>query len=634
MAHQSYRDVFVTNNPALLGSGLFTNDLAVGQLGLFLVDPTKDQKSVSAPNYSQHRTIQLVQGTPELPTNLLAAVANQSKRSKPIKGRKILSFTGRKAERGQNQRIAIGFDGVDTTKTIKAKCEESKTVFVKLSGGPIDQIFHTEGKGIVTQYSLFSGCCDDCGDNCADVSAETMADDLIRQINADPILSLGTRTGNKVIRAKKVLGSGSPVADSTGEEYQLSIADDGSDTALGRVQSQYPGKVVTRISRTGVTSVYSFVQPSAAAAPADFTNAGLSIISDCPACPAGFTALAAGFAYKVERQDAGNGAALTQLNTDYGIASANESSARVSYEYGQSTYIIVSATAVGAAVGTDILIALGKTRNSCLLSAPTTTAWVLSATVYNSFNKTFKITLNDSVCGTSRLADLQAAFPALVIAEASAGACVRSYTTTVASDFVPAGCPPDAPTWVAPDAFEGITWVRVDAAPADTQVGVILESAFVDRVTGEAAFDHWSYDAEPIFIEVSQHSQDYNDKPTICSTEWPVTEIQGAKIAIGVGSKVREEEAFFKGYERKYRDECNPIVRELQDAVLQTDPNAFYDQYTLEFEFDFHQAWFSEKLTDTYRLEVYFKEGQGKAFEAAVNGYLASVGVDVDPVVL
>jgi hypothetical protein len=187
--------------------------------------------------------------------------------------------------------------------------------------------------------------------------------------------------------------------------------------------------------------------------------------------------------------------------------------------------------------------------------------------------------------------------------------------------------------WVTPDPFEGIAWVEVPGASVAGSCGVLIESAFVDRVTNECAFDFWRYDAEPIFIEVSQHSQDYNDKPTQCANEWPVTTVREVKIPIGVGQKVREEEAFFKGYDRKLRD-VNPIVRDLYDATLIADPNRFYDQYTLEFEFDFHQSWFSEKLTDTYRVEFYFPEGTGKEFEQAINSYVASVGIDLDPVVL
>lgn len=631
MSHQSYRDVLVSNNPALLKSG-FSDALAVGQLGIFIYDPKKDQTAVYPPNYENVRAIQIIQGTPELPGNLLGAVANASDRSKPIKGRKITGWTGRKAERGQNQKVALGFDGVDTAKNMTALCEQSKTVFVKLSGGPIDEIFHTEGKGYVRQYNIFSGCCDDCGDDCAQVSAEAMADDLINQIQNDPILSLGTRTGNKLLRVTK-LSDVAPTADETCTEYLLSICDNGDDTSLGLVQSQYSGSTVSRKSRTGSDSVYSLIQATSAPTPADFTNEGLTLISDCDDCPSGsgYVSVAGGFAYEITRQDTGDASAMTTLRANYGL-SGSETSVRPTYQFGQSTYVVVSATEL-TAVGTDNVKFLGETRNSCVLATPTEVAWV-AGDEYNRFERPYTITLNDSVCGVSRLADLQAAFPDLVISQQTAGDCARKFTTMVLSNCVAPGCPPDAPVWVAPDAFEGIQWVAgANPLSGATNVGVLFESAFVDRVAGECAFDYWRYDAEPIIIEISQHSQDYNDKPTVCADEWPVTVLQEAKLPIGVGSRVREEEAFFKGYRREYRDP-NPIVRELQNSVLQTDPNKFYDQYTLAFSFEYNQGWFSEKETDNYRLEVYFPEGQGKEFEAAINSYVTSAGIDLDPVFL
>lgn len=632
--HRSYRDVFVSNNPALFKSGPSDN-LAANQIGIFNYDPKKDQLAVYPPTYALNRVIQIIQGTPELPTNLLAAVANETTKSKPIKGKKITSWTGRKAERGQNQKVAIGFDGVDTTKTISALCEQTKTLFIKLSGGPIDEIFHTEGKGYVRQYNIFSGCCDDCGDDCAAVNNENMADDLVKQINTDAIQSLGTRTENKLIRARKVTNDDPAEADDNCTEFLLSICDNGDDTSLGLVQSQYSGTVVVRKSRSASNSVYQLIQDDDVAAPTAFSNEGLILINDCGVCPsaAGYVSVGTGFAYKIQRADAGTSGALTTLKTNYGIVGSApvELASRLIYQFGSSTYVVVSETEL-TAVGTDTIEFLGETRNSCVLATPTTVAWQEGDT-YNKFAKTYSITLNDSVCGVSRLADLQDAYPDLVIVEATAGECVRKFTTSVLSNCVPPGCPADAPTWIAPDAFEGIQWIATPANGVATVVGVIVESIFIDRVASECGFDFWRYDAEPIFIEISQHSQDYNDKPTICSTEWPITEIQAAKLPIGVGSRVREEEAFFKGYRREYRD-CNPIVREFQNSVLQADPNAFYDQYTIGFEFDYNQGWFSEKNTDQYRLEVYFKEGQGKEFESAINSYISSIGIDLEPVVL
>ncbi len=42
----------------------------------------------------------------------------------------------------------------------------------------------------------------------------------------------------------------------------------------------------------------------------------------------------------------------------------------------------------------------------------------------------------------------------------------------------------------------------------------------------------------------------------------------------------------------------------------------------------------AQRYTDAYSLFVYFPEGQGKAFEAAINNYIASAAIDIDPVIL
>lgn len=645
---KSFRDVFIVNNPALLGSGANTSALAISQIGIFNYDPKKDLLSTAAPNYNVNKTIQLIVGTPQVPTNLLGAIADQSKVSKPIKGKKILSWSGRAAKRGQTQIVAVGYDGFDQTKTISAQCEEHKTVFLKLSGGPIDQGFHTDGRGLVRQYSIFSGCCDDCGNDCAATNAEAMADDLVNQINTDPILSLGSATNspytqnsftNRLVRAKKIVAAAAPAPASTCQQYLLQVCDNGDDVSLGAVQAQYPSgnTTVSRIDRVGSTSTYQLIQATGVPAPPAFNNSGLPIINDCATCPVGYTLTTGLYATKIVRADAGNAAALTTLKSDYGILNASgETAVRIIYQYGSSTYIVLNTAPITVPVGTDFIESLGGVlRNTCVITSPSTIAWTLGQ-LLNKFNKTYTITLEDSICGVSRLTNLQNAYPDLVIVDNGpgvGGACVHNFSTVVSSNCVPPGCPVDAPIFIAPDAYLGISWTAVPVAETNTIVGVTIESAYVDLIASECAFDYWRYDAEPIFIEVSQHSQDYNDQPTICAGDWPVTEIQPVTLPIGVGSQVREQEAFFKGYERKYRDE-NPIVRQYQDSLLQTDPLKYYDQYTLEFNFDYHEFWFSEKFTDSYRVEVYFPEGTGGAFQTAINSYVASIGIDLEPVVI
>jgi hypothetical protein len=646
---KSFRDVFIVNNPALLGSGANSDALAISQIGIFNYDVKKDRLSVAAPNYQVNKAIQLIVGTPQVPTPLLGAIADQSKVSKPIKGKKILSWSGRAAERGQTQILSLGYDGFDTNKTLHAHCNEHKTVFLKLSGGPIDQGFHTEGRGLVRQYSVFTGCCDDCGIDCDRVSADRLADELVRQINTDPILSLGSATNhpysqqsftNRLVRAKKITASIAPTPDATCTEYLLYVCDNGDDVSLGAVQAQYPSgnTVVKRINRSGSTSTYQLVKPSTSPAPAAFNDSGIPIITDCPTCPSGYTEVNGQFATKITRQDTGDTAAIADLRTDYKLTGSTEVSTRIAYQFGQSTYIVTSTQDITSPVDAgDYVEPLGVTRNSCIITAPISIPWNVGRT-FNAFSKTYSITLEDNVCGISRLAELQTAYPDLVIVDngpGTAGVCVHNFSTTVLSNCEEPGCPADAPIWIAPDAYLGVCWKRNHDDDDDNTfaVGVVVESAYVDLITSECAFIFWRYDAEPVFIELSQHSQDYNDDPTVCKHEWAVTELQPVKLPIGVGSQVREQEAYFKGYERKYWD-INPIVRQYQDSLLQTDPLKYYDQYTIEFEFDYHEFWFSEKFTDSYRVEVYFPEGTGGQFQTAINSYVASVGVDLEPVVI
>jgi len=392
------------------------------------------------------------------------------------------------------------------------------------------------------------------------------------------------------------------------------------------------------VNRVESTSTYQLILASTLGAPAAYNNSGLPIIVQCPTCPSGYTLVESMWVTKINRQDAGNAAALATLEANYGVSGSGQTAFRLIYQFGQSTYIVSTISPILAAASgtTDFVQSLGQTRNSCVLTTPQTIGWVTGST-YNAYNRTFNITLEDTVCGTSRLTELQNLYPDFTIVDNGPGVgnlCVHNYQTTVLSAFVAPGCPPALPLWTKPDPFFGIHWRDQPFSTGTTSaVGVAIESAYVDLQTNECSYKYWMYDAEPVFIEVSQHSQDYNDKPTICTGDWPVTEVQNVKLPIGVGAQVRDVEIYFKGYERKYWDE-NPIVRQYYDSLVQADPTLQYDQYTIAFDFDYHITWFSEKETDSYRVEVYFPQGTGGQFQEAINAYVGSVGIDLEPVAL
>lgn len=624
MLNQSFRQVYVTNTPVLLASGS-TVDLAVGQVGIF---DGKTYAAAPAPTYATNKAITIWQGMPDVShLPLMAGIPQTNQSSKLIKGKMLKKIRRKSASRGQNQQIAIGFDGYDTTKNLTAKCGEVRTVYVRLTGNPIDKLYSKQG--FLRQYRLETGCCEDCGgDSCADVAPSVLADALVEKINNDPKWNAG---GGQLIRAKKVLSTAlSTVGATQYEIFQVSIADNGDNASLAAIQVQYPGLVVTRVARAGIISTYQIVKVGAA--PADVTNAGLFTISDCGTCPAGYTVNAAAFLYKLVRADAGDATALTAVGTDYALAAAGEGAVRIAFDtvLNVSTYLITSNTAGQVAVGVnDVIEFLGDVDGKCVLTTPTTTAWADVGDLF-SFPKVYHLTLADTVCGTSRLAELQAYYPDLVVTQLADGPvdCIHAYETTIYSDPVAIDCSVDEIKFPALPAFEGSAWTPVTSAPSTVeQAGVIVETAFVNRITNDCTYDYFPYEADTVHMEISEYNADYNASP--CEDRWPVTQLQGVKYPQGVGAYVREQEKKSLSYFLLERSQ-DPAVREAEGYVLQTDPNLFYDEFTIEFGFKYKVLGWSDEYQDNYHLAIYVPEGSGTALQQALITYAESVGPDVE----
>lgn len=724
MQNQSFRRAYVSNTPVLLASGT-TVDLAVGQIGIF---DGNTYAATTAPTYATNKAITIWQGMPDVShLPLMAGIPQTNQSSKLIKGKLLKKIRRKSAQRGQNQVVAIGFDGIDTTKTLSAKCGEVRTVYIKATGNPIDKLYSDQG--FMRQYRLDTGCCDECGgDSCADVSAEALADLLVEKINTDPKWNAG---GGQLFRAKKVLSDAVSTSGTVAYNiYNLSIADNGDEASLATVQVQYPGYVVKRVSRDGIISTYELIATSL---PTAFTNAGLFTITDCDTCPSGYTLTANQYIYLVRKMDAGNAAALTTVASQYGVVSP-ETIARIAYQFGQSTYIIKTSAAVsptasanevqsiiatGATAGTftltfdgettaaiaytanaaavqsalealsninpgDVTVAGGalpgtattitfggqyantnvpqmtadssgltggtvavstttagsadagtyqllsdNTTSTCVLTTPTTTAWSDVGDLY-AFPKDYVITLQDNVCGDSRLAELQAYYPDLTIVQEADGPvdCIHQYSTTIYSEPASIDCTIDQLVFPALPSFGNTSWEEVATTPSTTaQAGVIIETAFVNRITGDCTYDYYPYEADTIHIQVSEYNADYNASP--CENRWPVTELQSVKYPQGVGAYVRDQERKSLSYFLEERSQ-DPAVREAEGYVLQTNPTAYYDEFTLEFDFSYKVGGWSQTYTDSYHLSIYVPEGSGAQLQQALVTYAESVGNDVD----
>jgi hypothetical protein len=624
MAIQSYKKTFVSNSSTLLASGATVENIAVAQVGI--LDGITNV-ATTAPTYAKNKALKFVWGTPDLSYLLTnSGVPNQNDYSKLVRGKAITSFKGVKAKRGQQEVVTIGWSG-DTSdeNTLFAEPGEVKWLFLKLTGGPIDKKFSLQG--VTRQYSVSAGTIDDTDP----IDTRILADDLVKQINSDNYINTFVKAG------ALYFPSSTPGGADTDYEFLLRVCDTRDNAALGNVQSQYPNDTVKRISTEGAKSVYQIVRDTNSL-PTAFSTVDTTLIPDCDECPTGYTFTDYGFAYKVVRADAGSAGNLTTLKSDYGISTSTELGSRVLYESGVSTYIIVADATISAAVGTDVLTFLGDARAACVLSSTSTVGWQ-SGDTFTTYTKDYTLTIADDHCGDDRLTDIQAAFPSLsvsLVAESS-GECVHTYSTSVKSNRVQLGCSIDQIKWNKPQAFEGVEWDEVPGSFDGTQykVGVRIEATFVPYVTdNNETFGYFpAYEQQAVHIQASEFDPNYNNAPESEVSHWVIRKIQGFEQAIGSGIGVRVFEKESLSYELRERS-FDPVVRQIENYQFQAQVDKYYDEYILGFDFDYKVGGFADRYTDAYKLHVFFPEGQGKNFEAAINGYLSSVSVNIDPVVL
>lgn len=621
MNKQSFMQVFVTNSTALLASGQTVESLAVGQIGI-LDGNTK--VATTAPTYANNKAIQFVWGTPDIDTGLMGGVPNENEYSKLVKGKLITNFRGKKAARPRNQKIRIS--------DISAECGDQKFLYLKFTGSAIDKLFTKQGH--IRQYSVDTTCmCDngDCAEACQSVSQCAIAEEFVKQINLDSKKFLGG-----AIKAGVVRDCDPAVAAPTVEceVWTVEQCDNGDDIALGLVQAQYPGEVVTRVDRQGATSTYQIIK-TVAGAPADLSNAGNVVIVDCASCPSGYTLVPEANVFQVtfpvNTVPALTGQISYQIINNEGATETALIVVATSETVADVLHQIDTATWSGTFVGLQ--------RDICTLHTPTTTAWTQGTSLWK-FEMDYTLTIADD-CGAARLAEIQAAYPSLVVSlDTTPGDdCINTYRATVQSECVELGCTEPHTCFTAPVAFDGISWVadETSLAPGPTSEAtcaceIEIEVAFVNRTTNECTFDYFpAYEYDTLFVEASEFNPDWNGPH--CDTNFTVKEVQTFKHPIGDGAYVRALEKKSKSYDLRERS-FHAVTRENHGYSFQANPEIYYDEYVLEYEFKYKVGGWSNSYVDSYHQHFFFPEGFGTSFQTAINGYLSSTGIQIDPVIL
>jgi hypothetical protein len=747
---------YVSNTASILPSG-FVTDLGIEQIGFFNVDQTGrgvPEKAVSNPTFQTAPFFKLGIGRPKYAAQdaIQPKVTKFPLLTQEIFGGNILRFEGTKANNEPSTEIyTVGYDGVDARKRLYGSKDYRELIFqIRLWGNPIRQLTGVR-KDLIRQYYISKGCIDRCVDVCETnpgLADEYIADELIKQIKDDKFNVIPITRFLKVTKLRKSADADTPITGVvTSNEYSLVLCDDGSNTSLGLIQTQYPGFKVERTARLGSTSTYVMWRTTAQSTPATFTNTAPIALAVCNECPSGYTLVEDQTVYTIQRPIApttdvsttaaqqtyantigsaygtaargvtgvtlsaggtgytngtfplqitgggGTGAAGTitvvggvaqqPVITDKGInytsaptvaasgvtggtglgtftatinAAPTTTSKFVTSNGGIATVTVsVDAdTAPIAALLADTITNVSTASAYCTPPAGDTIAWAATGNTRSVAPKQFMITLGDTICGDSRLAELQAAYPELVIAEeGSAGNCARVYTTSIYSDpLYPETCSIVEYEYNTPDGYtRNQVWeeyvaplVNPDCTTPETEdvcvaAGVKFETAGFTHEVSDCLYGYYSYDianVDPVYMEISVHTHDWTAAPCYI-TDQVVTKLRGTQFTTGDGAYIREHERSTLQYEG-FVWTTNPAFNEAWGiGQFSAKQGTWYDTYKLTVGFNNNQHSIIGKVGTTTQISYVFAfpTGMGKSFETLINGYIASLNKpELRPVVL
>ena len=229
--------------------------------------------------------------------------------------------------------------------------------------------------------------------------------------------------------------------------FNLTLFDNGDYTALGKVQAQYPAYKVVKTDRINdEQTVYTIIAPAGTSLNAYVTSLA-QILKGCEDCPAGYSEIKAGVVYSVAIEDEGNDLTTTVDDLPGFVTGSVVKTGQVG-STGYYTVVVDDALtdaeiaayiAVAGAKSTAIITLIGDVNAVCENTTQVSTSWVAGKTC-TAIEKTFTITLADDECGNSRLAELQAHYPDLIITVNSTALCQTTYSTDVLSNLVCEEC--------------------------------------------------------------------------------------------------------------------------------------------------------------------------------------------------
>ncbi|PRY38438.1 hypothetical protein CLV58_109165 [Spirosoma oryzae] len=636
--YNGQRISMVTNNTKLF-AGTGPEDLATEQIGVFQQDGKTRFKGTRTPVKNKGRKFKIMQGFPNRYSALTsrAQLPSFPHQTVEFKAEQIVGWNGIAAKPFTKEpMVAVGYDGSDAAKTLSVKKGESVQFHLHLTGSPIHKLTNQRG-WLHQEFNIEPDCLGDAEPGtqqaCAKIQ-KAFLDQFERK-------TFGTIPLKTLVKATGVSTCDTPPSGLVQfSEYSIDVTDTGSEAALGRVQAQYPGKVVTRKSYADQISTYLVQTPSGAGnAPAQLSVSKNPVLPNCSTCPSGYTLVAQGSVFEVTvPNDTTPADQPGQISKTKIGGQPEEAVFQYVMPAAQDPAQFETNIKAGTGTASAEVKFQGLQRGLCTPPAAQTLSWTATGKTFSKAPADYTITLQDTTCGTSRLVELQARYGSGVSEDVD-GQCTRRYKLTTYSDAVfDDSCGLERYKFVAPDAYDSIPWVPVVLTGSGTtgcSCGIILEGARFIRPVNEVTFPLIGYDRrdlEPVQIRVSAFSHDYTG-PVCQTTSVPFTILQNSDYPVGFGRDVIETERDSLGYFLKEYT-YHPIVRELYGDRFIAKPELYYDEYQLTVNTKSNNMGFFGETGFKIMYRFFFPVGQGKEFEAAINSLVASVDSDLSLVTL
>lgn len=647
---------FVGSGSVLTNPSKTTVDLVPLQIGLF--DPKKGYSALEVGKSAREaREVVIAYGSPHnSPLDWVNSNVNQKV---TVRADKLISYRKSLPKRPKNHIVAIGYDGVDATKTIKTKYDSTYSLFLQIEGSPASRFYG----GIPLQETfVYSTPCYkiECGEEVTscdipEYNSEKVVDYFVDTINNHKYFK-------DFVKASKVINYDvTPSAAPTArwfDTYQITLCDEGTAASIARLAGQYNTEV-TKVKREGSKSTYEITLPRTSGAPADFSTGTITTIPNCTTCPTGYTLVDSQYQYKVEF---GSSGLLSDLDTIVETIEALEDVEKVVviksdvngvtlFVYGSDeldlSEIVIEDTSGEDPVTIETIAAqstfLGLTAAYCELDTAVDIPWVKVNEGYKKVaNLSLTMGVEECLTPAETLAEMIAYYAGnsklvanSIAIDTDEDCAVKFEAQILSDDLVYSDCGDTTVRFSTLDPYKGFIW-KLEDPVSDTpdtnikNIGIRLESAYVDTQYGECTWklkDHVELDIPKIIVRQGE-GYDLLGK---CEESWAVTQLQTPEYASGIGANVQKDLIEASRFLLTKFDDSRRIRERLGYDFEFINRNGYYKFYYLTFEMVNKYEKYTLKGSDQ-RTTITFafpEEADTTQFEALLEGWITSARPDL-----